>query len=113
MARYGPTWLDVLAAAALGALAGAFDLYHEDIQAGVLAVAGATFVLCALRPGAAWAFVLIVGAAIPVAHLVARALSLELPREARLPWTLLAFIPAVIGAVAARRLRRGMARARP
>lgn len=113
MARSGPTWLDVLGAAALGALAGAIDLHHDDIEAGVLAVAGATFILSALRPGAAWVSVLIVGAAIPVAHVVARALGLELLREARLPGTLLAFIPAVIGAVAARRLRRGMARARP
>ena len=113
MARWGPTWLYVLAAVAAGAFAGTGDLQRGDVQAGVLTVAGATFVLSALRPGATWAFVLIVGAAIPAAHLVARALGLELRHEASLPGTLLAFIPAVIGAVAARRLRRGMAKARP
>jgi hypothetical protein len=113
MRRAVPTWLYVLAAAALGALTGYNDLHNEDVQAGVLAVAGSTFILTALRPGAAWAYVLIVGAAIPVAHVVASALDLELPHEASLPWTLLAFIPAAIGAVAARRLRKGMAKARP
>jgi len=90
-----------IVAALIGGFAGLVDLDSQEVQASVLVVGAGAFALAAVRPACAWRSALLVGIAIPVTHLVARAAG------AAPPWATsttpleacLALIPAGLGAM--------------
>ena len=100
--------LCVLAAVAAGVFAAHVDLHNDDVQATVLILSVSGFVLALIRPRVAWVCAAILGVCIPLAHLHARIMGTVLPYELSLPATLLAFIPAFVGAYAGVWLRRMM-----
>ena len=100
----------LLFAAAAGVFAGYVDLHNDEVQAAVLVIAVATFLLSLFRPRAAWMVALLVGAGVPAAHIWARATGFVVPYPVDSLWgTALAFVPAFLGACAGAGLRWGAA----
>jgi len=91
----------ILASAAiLGALAAWVDWHSDEVQPAVAIIVVSAGVLAGLLPKRAWLVALLVGAGVPILHLLARKLGFE-PRYpvAGNGWaSLLAFAPAAVGA---------------
>ena len=101
------------AAGALGAFAGYTDLHNDEVQAAVLVLLVATFLPALVHPKGGWIIALLAGSCVPIAHLWARATGFALPYPSALPGTLLAFVPAFLGAYAGVLVRKTAALAAP
>lgn len=97
----------LLLAAALPAAGGYADIHSPDIQSVSLLLASCGWVLGALYPDGAWRRALVLGASVPLAHLVARYTGATLPHGVEhATATYLAVIPAMIGTYAGVLMRR-------
>jgi len=92
----------------IGLAIGWIDLHSRAVQGPALAVLLGAGLFAAVDPGAAWRWALAVGLGIPAAHLVWRGLGQPppYPVEPGLAATLLALVPAAIGAYGGAFLRR-------
>ena len=90
--------LAMLLTVAAGVVVGVTDLRSADVQGPVAVLFSAGFVLAAWQPDGAWRRGLMLGASVPLAHLVARISNHPLPFAVDHPAsTLLAFVPAMLG----------------
>ncbi|HZS06611.1 MAG TPA: hypothetical protein VFD58_17370 [Blastocatellia bacterium] len=92
----------------LGLMAGYIDLHVHEVQPSVLLLILFAMFLGFANPTGAWRWALIIGAGIPLAHLIGRAVGYYPPYPV-LPnvfATCLAFVPAVIGAYCGVMVRR-------
>lgn len=90
--------LAMLLTVAAGVMVGVTDLRSVDVQGPVAVLFSAGFVLAAWHPEGAWRRGLMLGASVPLAHLVARVTHQALPYTVDHPAsTLLAFVPAMLG----------------
>lgn len=94
-----PLVVVVLMCAVLVPLIGWIDRNATEVQPAVLLLLVCSAVLGFLAPRHAWLTALLLGTSILVTHVVARAMVLSTPSDTAGP-TLLALIPASIGAVA-------------
>ncbi len=98
---------------ALAALAGYVDQNEADVQMPALLVFGCAFVCSLLQPRAAWLWCLVAGASIPIGFGVARWLGHTAPFESEPYTSLIAFIPAVLGAAVGVGMHHVMRPAKP
>jgi hypothetical protein len=90
--------LAMLLTVAAGVVVGVTDLRSTDVQGPVAVLFSAGFFLAAWHPDGAWRRGLMLGASVPLAHLVARLTDHPLPYTVDHPAsTLLAFVPAMLG----------------
>lgn len=83
---------------AAGVLVGVTDLRSVDVQGPVAALFTAGFILAAWHPEGAWRRGLMLGASVPLAHVVAQVTHHTLPYTVDHPAsTLLAVVPAMLG----------------
>jgi hypothetical protein len=101
----------VIGALVVGALAGYVDQHNDEVQATVLVLVVGMVVVGFLSPRWSWLAGLIAGFCILAAALIARALGLPqlYPVQPNVFATLLALIPAMIGAVAGAMIRKASA----
>jgi hypothetical protein len=93
-------WIGILFAVLFGVFAGAVDLTSKEVQGTVLLIIVSAGALGFLIPKRAWIWALIIGASIFGAHLWAQSTGYPVPYpvEPNVAITLLALIPAFIGA---------------
>ena len=90
--------LAMLVTVAAGVVVGVTDLRSIDVQGPVAVLFSAGFILAAWHPDGAWRRGLMLGASVPLAHIVARLAHQSLPYSVDHPAsTLLAFVPAMLG----------------
>lgn len=90
--------LALLLTAVAGLVVGVTDLRAAEVQGPVAVLFSAGFFLAAWHPQGAWRRGLMLGASVPLAHLVASLTHRALPYTVDHPAsTLLAFIPAMLG----------------
>ena len=90
--------LAVLLTVAAGVIAGVTDVSSAEVQGSVAVLFAAAFFLAAWQPGGAWRRGLMLGASVPLAHVVAQLTGHTLPYTVDHPaTTLLAIIPAMLG----------------
>ncbi len=99
-------WCAALAVG-FGAAAGLVDLTQSEVQPAALLVLVLTFLLGFAQPQRAWAWALIIGSSILFAHLLAALAGYKppYPVEPNVFATLLALIPAFIGAYSGAAIR--------
>ncbi len=105
----------LLAAFGIGTFAGYVDLMSASATPALVVVAVGGLVLALIRPANGWLYAVIMGCAIPVAHLIAPLVQLT---EAHIPEpniavTVLAVAPALAGSLAGMLLHRGLFGAAP
>jgi hypothetical protein len=86
-----------LTAVALGAVAGYIDLIAEEVFITALLLLSCGMALGLWKPARGWLAGIALGAAIPAAHLLARATHFRVAYDASIAATFLALIPAVVG----------------
>ncbi len=90
--------LALLLTVAAGVIVGVTDLRSADVQGPVAVLFAAAFFLAAWHPDGAWRRGLMLGASVPLAHLVAQLTGRTLPYTVDHPAsTLLAIVPAMLG----------------
>jgi hypothetical protein len=90
----------LLLTVAAGVLVGVTDLHSAEVQGPVAVIFSAGFFLAAWHPDGAWRRGLMLGASVPIAHLIARLTHQTLPYTVDHPAsTLLAFVPAMLGTI--------------
>ena len=96
------TWICIIIALNAGIFAGWVDFNNDEPQAAVLVILVVTFLLGSLQPRLAWLWAMIVALCLPAVYLVATNLGYQpvSPPSPGLYATLLALIPAFIGAYA-------------
>ncbi len=92
-------------AALLGGAIALLDRGQEEVQPAALLLLVCSFALALARPRDAWAYALLVGAGVPVLDLVTRAQGIPPPWPSQPGSSLVALIPAFIGAGAGALLR--------
>ena len=101
----------IIGALLVGALAGYVDQHNDEVQATVLVLVVGMVVVGFLSPRWSWLAALIAGLCILAAALIARAMGLPqlYPVQPNVFATLLAIIPAGIGALAGAMIRKATA----
>ena len=101
------TWICLAIALAAGVFAGWVDFNNDEPQAAVLVILVVTFVLGMVQPGKAWLWAIIVSLCLPGVYLLAHGLGYQPVSPPSPGWyaSLLALIPAFIGAYAGVLLR--------
>jgi hypothetical protein len=90
--------LALLLTLAAGLVAGVTDVRTTDVQGPVAVLFAAAFFLAAWQPDGAWRRGLMLGASVPLAHVVAQFTGHTLPYTVEHPAsTLLAIVPAMLG----------------
>ena len=90
--------LALLLTMAAGVIAGVTDVSSTEVQGSVAVLFAAAFFLAAWHPDGAWRRGLMLGASVPLAHVVAQLTGHTLPYTVEHPaTTLLAIIPAMVG----------------
>lgn len=97
----------------LAALAAWVDQNEADVQLPALLVFGCAFVCSWLQPRAAWLWCLVAGASIPAGSSVAAWVGHRAPFASEPYSWLIAFVPALLGAVAGIGLRRVLRPTKP
>jgi ABC-type multidrug transport system permease subunit len=87
-----------LLAMACGAFAGWMDIKVGDLLFTALLVLASCMLLGVLRPQKPWRWVVLVGAFVPLADLLAYLLMTQKPYRAQIYESLLAFLPGIAGA---------------
>ena len=95
----------VAAAVLIGVLAVWVDLHSLEVQPAIAILVAGGIVLGFAAPRYAWGIGVIIGGAIPVGHIVARIVNYPVPYPVELPFTFLALVPAVIGALTGAKIR--------
>jgi hypothetical protein len=104
MRRPFPLWLVVVLCMIAAPLIGVIDFQASEVQPAVLLLFAGSAAISWLQPKYAWLVALLLGLSIVETHFVALAIGKTPPSETALP-TLLALIPAGVGAVIGAGLR--------
>jgi len=104
MTRPIPLWLVVLLCVIVGPVIGIIDFRATEVQPAVLLLLVGSAIISWLQPKYAWLVALMLGLSIVETHFVALAIGKAPPSATALP-TLLALIPACIGALTGAGLR--------
>ena len=97
--------LVVAAAVLVGVLAAWVDLHSIEVQPAIVLIVAGGIVLGFADPASAWVAGLIIGGAIPTAHIVARIIAYPVPYPVELPFTFLAILVAVVAALVGAKIR--------
>ena len=105
-------WLCLLIAFAGGIFAGWIDFNNDEVQAAVLVILVVTFLAGSIMPGKAWLWAMIVAFCLPAVYLVATQFGYQSVSPPSPGWyaSLIALIPAFIGAYAGALARFTIAR---
>jgi len=95
----------VAAAVVIGALAAWVDLHNTEVQPSLVLIVAGGIVLGFADPRSAWVAGVIIGGAIPTAHIAARITGYPVPYPVELPFTFLAVIVAVVAALIGAKIR--------
>jgi hypothetical protein len=99
----------VVATVGCAAFAGWVDLHNADVQASIVAVAGASFAITVLFGRGGWLGGFLVGFGVPLAHLYANVAHITLPYPFPHPMSsFVALVPALGGMITGLALRAGM-----
>ena len=108
MAKIGSPVIVVLIGVLVGALAGYVDTHNDEVQATVLVLIVGMAITGFAAPKWWWLAALVAGSCILFAHLIARALGIPplYPVQPNIFASLLAIVPALLGALAGVAARR-------